>query len=112
MYFDSVDFFVNATPLGPSTLNSTLVGDPVDWTGDRGWFDECVRIARRRGHDNGLQWSGRNIHEDDLSSSYCEYDLELWDDPQHERDLSMTLDLDQKEILAAESELTRILQVV
>jgi hypothetical protein len=112
MYFDSVDFFANVTPLGPSTLNSTCIGDPVDWTGDRGWFDECVKIARRRGRDDGLQWTGDLVHEDDLSSSYYELDYELWDDRQPERDLSLTLDLEQKETLTAEPELMRILEVV
>lgn len=112
IHFDSVEFFVDVTPLGPSTLHSTSIGDPIEWTGDRGWFDECVRIAKRRGHDDGLQWTGDDVHEDDLTSSYHEYDHEFWNDPQHERDLTLTLNLDQKETITAEPELMRILQVV
>ena len=121
MKTQSVKFFVKVTTLLPSNLESTYADDPVDWRGDRGWFDERVRIARRRGRDNGLDWTALDgaVREEDeglsIPDSYFGADYSLWDNRQQERDRSLTLDLDQQELyyqVCGKGELENICEIV
>ncbi|KAG8697237.1 hypothetical protein FRC08_006661, partial [Ceratobasidium sp. 394] len=69
----------------------------VDWFSRRDWFDECVKVSRRRDLDDGRWWTGalfgpgyQGADESELSDSYRGGDYELWD-RQQERDKSLTL---------------------
>jgi hypothetical protein len=53
MVLQEVQFFVDVGELTPSNMDPINEGEYVDWRGDRGWFDECVRIARHRGLEDG-----------------------------------------------------------
>ena len=78
-------FHANLLPLDSSPDTE------IDWAGVRGWFDECVKVGRRRGWEDGFFWTGHPIDEDSLDNSY--YGQEIWwDDRQHERDAELEID--------------------
>jgi hypothetical protein len=114
-------FFAKLTSLGPSNLEQTCIEERIEWGGTHGWFDECVRIARRRARYNRYVWTGSELGADDKESkgeripdSYCGMDHSLWD-RQQERDLSLTLDADQQgrfEQFSGDGEVRNILQVL
>ena len=100
-----IDFYVHVATLGPSDLESRDGDEPVDWSGERGWFDERVKITRRRVWDNGRNWTtssddtdSRGIEISDVTDSYDEWDRSLWEARQRERDQSLTLDQEQQQI--------------
>ncbi|KIM38474.1 hypothetical protein M413DRAFT_242165 [Hebeloma cylindrosporum] len=67
----------------------------IDWTGVRGWFDECVRVGRRRGWDDGFFWTGHPVEERTtprLDDSYYGDDATSWDFRQQERDEELEID--------------------
>jgi len=63
----------------------------IDWAGVRGWFDECVKVGRRRGWEDGFFWTGHPVDEEvSLDNSY--YGNEIWwDFRQQERDEELEL---------------------
>ena len=78
-------FHANLLPLDSSPDTE------IDWAGVRGWFDECVKVGRRRGWEDGFFWTGHPVDEDSLDNSY--YGQEIWwDDRQHERDAELEID--------------------
>lgn len=89
------DIYVKVSPLQPNTLQHSLDGAAVDWESKRGWFDDLVKISKRRSADVGWRWTATNrvaqIEDDEFSNSYFELDLEEWDNRQQERDHSLTL---------------------
>jgi hypothetical protein len=95
MMLQEVQFFVDVGELTPSNINPINEGEYVDWRGDRGWFDECVRIARQRGLEDGYHdWTGAEKPDCDATSndSYCGSDFSIWRNRQRERDHALTLD--------------------
>jgi hypothetical protein len=65
----------------------------IDWAGVRGWFDECVKVGRRRGWEDGFFWTGHPVHEEvSLDCSYYGYDIDAWDFRQQERDEELEID--------------------
>ncbi|KAF8155737.1 kinase-like domain-containing protein [Crassisporium funariophilum] len=93
----NVKFYANVAPLQESTLLTRM--DPpdtsIEWSGCRGWFDDCVKIARRRGWDDGFHWTGdvETIQQDsELDNSYYGDDVSLWDYRQRERDSELHLE--------------------
>ncbi|PPR02003.1 hypothetical protein CVT24_011126 [Panaeolus cyanescens] len=93
--FQSPSFYANIVPLDPAVLNTThLNGTPIDWEGRRGWFDECVKIARRRSWEDGGRWTGfteRPEVNDGPENSYFAYDYSEWEFRQQERDIEQSL---------------------
>jgi len=87
--------YVKLCPLQPITLRQSLEGTAADWRSQRGWFDDLVKISKRRSVDVGWRWTatdGEGQEEDDeFSDSYFAFDLEYWDNRQQERDRSLTL---------------------
>jgi hypothetical protein len=112
MYMQGMQFFVNITALEPTSLNSAPVD--VGWTEARGWFDECVKIARRRGWDDGQHWTGDPLRREEasLTDSYEGRDYSCWEDRQQGRDCSLTLGIEQKQKVKSEGELPSIIQVI
>lgn len=97
----SVKLYAQLSPLTPEHLDNTV---QIDWSSDRAWFDECVKVSRRRDLDNGRWWTGAPFgagFEDpgesgELSDSYRGDDYEDWR-PQQERDHSLTFSTDLQE---------------
>ncbi|KIM74543.1 hypothetical protein PILCRDRAFT_828099 [Piloderma croceum F 1598] len=91
--------------LQPNTLQHSLDGTEVNWESKRGWFDDLVKISKRRSADVGWKWTATNGEDqnddddDEFSNSYFELDIEEWDNRQQERDLSLTLGPEQNELL-------------
>ncbi|PPR02002.1 hypothetical protein CVT24_011125 [Panaeolus cyanescens] len=94
IYFQSTRFYANIVPLEQAALNTThLNGTPIDWEGRRGWFDECVKVARRRGWEDGECWTGLSARAElqvDSEDSYSGFDTR-WDFRQQERDMEQSL---------------------
>ncbi|KAF8595250.1 kinase-like protein [Ceratobasidium sp. AG-I] len=90
-----VKIYASILPLTPEHVE-----DPgeICWYSNRAWFDECVKVSRRRDLDNGRWWtrvSAKSGHEgvnnqDKIPDSYREDDHSDWD-PQQERSKSLTL---------------------
>ena len=84
------EFHANLLPLDSST------DIEIDWDGVRGWFDECVKVGRRRGWESGLFWTDHPIQEEEeevlLDDSYYGYDITAWDFRQQERDEELEID--------------------
>jgi len=59
----------------------------VTWNTKRAWFDDVMRVFEWKDRDRGRQWTP----EDDVDDSYCDWDIEAWDDPQGERSSLLTL---------------------
>ncbi|KAF9051827.1 kinase-like domain-containing protein [Panaeolus papilionaceus] len=95
MRYQSTRFYANIAPLNASILNeSHLHGIPIEWGGKRGWFDECAKVARRRGWEEGEDWTGfpeRTDMKEELETSYRELDVSFWTFHQQERDLEQSL---------------------
>lgn len=91
MVLQNSQFLVHVGPLMP--FNNQCY---IDWQGDRGWFDECVRIARQRGFQDGYRWwtgaEKSDITDHAYDDSYREPDHSLWANRQQERAPSLTLD--------------------
>ena len=95
MVLQNVQFFVDVGELAPPDIDPNNEGGYVDWRGDRGWFDQCVRIARRRGLEDGYHdWTGAENPDCNATSndSYCGSDFSLWENRQRARDHALTLD--------------------
>jgi hypothetical protein len=97
------NIYVKLSPLQPTTLRHSLDGAAVDWESKRGWFDDLVKVSKRRSADVGWQWTATNriaqIEDDEFSNSYFELDIEEWDNRQQERDHSLTLGPELNELL-------------
>ena len=96
--------YVKLSPLQPNTLLHSLEGTAVNWETKRGWFDELVKISKRRSANVGWRWTTtngetRNEEDDELCNSYFELDLEELDNRQQERDHSLTLRPEQNGLL-------------
>jgi hypothetical protein len=99
--------YVKLTPLTPETMQAA----GVEWDGGRGWFDELVKINQRRSAEDGRPWTGSRPTGDtgeQFSDSYVALDVGDWD-PQHERDLSLTMD--PGEAARLDEEIERIVEV-
>jgi casein kinase I family protein HRR25 len=94
MVLQNVQFFADVGELAPRNIDPNKKGC-VDWRGDRGWFDQCAKIARRRGlEDSYHDWTGAENPDSNATSndSYCGSDFSLWQNRQRERDHALTLD--------------------
>ncbi|OBZ73634.1 hypothetical protein A0H81_06408 [Grifola frondosa] len=96
--------YAHITALHPDSIES----ERAEWTGARGWFDELVKVSKRRAMEDAWPWTGTpeaaNQAEPEpgtvkLSSSYRGFDLDMWDDVQDERDRSLTLPHAEEELL-------------
>ena len=89
------DIYVKLSPLQPNMIQHSLDGVAVDWESEHAWFDDLVKISKRRSADVGWQWTATNgvaqIEDDKFSNSYFELDIEEWDNRQRGRDRSLTL---------------------
>jgi hypothetical protein len=112
MVLQDTQIFVKLTTLGPSNFKSNA----LDWRGDRGFFDECVSIARRRGLEDGyFQWTGAPVEqEDNIKNSYYGDDHSLWDGypAQKERKRELTLAQIREASFSEEDDLGLIVQVI
>ena len=66
----------------------------IDWEGVRGWYDECVKVGRRRGWEDDYFWTGHPgdpAKEDSLDDSYCGGGV-WWDWIQQERNEELDID--------------------
>jgi len=45
MVLQDVQFFVDVGELAPPNIDLKNEGGYVEWRGDRGWFDQCVKIV-------------------------------------------------------------------
>ncbi|KAG5648360.1 hypothetical protein DXG03_004932 [Asterophora parasitica] len=91
-----IKFFAQVSSLTPVHIAAGAgVEHSIDWAAERGWFDECVRATRRHDLDDGRCWTGAHDVADGtdgtLSNSYYEWDIDLWDNCQQERDRTLTL---------------------
>jgi len=64
----------------------------IDMAGVRGFFDDCVKVGRRRCWDDGYFWTGHPVNEEvSLDDSY--YGGEIWWDwRQQERNKELEID--------------------
>jgi hypothetical protein len=110
--YQKIKFYVDVTPLSAETMND----DDIDWGGNRAWYDERVKIARRRGWETGWEWSVCRDDKKRWLDSYEGADMTQWGNCQDERDLSLTLDLDMPELHRgrdrAKLEVENVLEVV
>jgi hypothetical protein len=70
------NLFVKVTALGPDLEHRNAEGEPIEWGGQRAWFDERAALARRHGeHERG--GIEQNASRDRApSDSYFEWDFE------------------------------------
>ena len=75
--------YADFTPMTPENIvvpQSDNVA--VDWFGGRGWFDEILRINRKRSAQDGAEWSSRNPDRmkdrGKCSNSYWGTDIDVW----------------------------------
>jgi hypothetical protein len=112
MFLQDNEIFVNVKTLSPSNLKSKA----LDWRGDRGFFDECTSIARRRGLEDGFfQWTGAPVEqEDNIMGSYDGDDHSMWDAyaGQRERKFELTLNQSHEGSFGEQGELGLIVQVI
>ena len=87
--------YADFTPMTPKNIvvpSSDNVA--VDWFGGRGWYDELLRINRKRSAQNGAEWSSSNPDgmkdQENHSNSYWGMDVGDWHVHQ-ERGRSLTL---------------------
>lgn len=95
--------YAHVAPLDPCDPSRAAGGTLVDWTGERAWFDEMIKIGRKRVVDD-CWWTGTNDgneDEEELLDSYIPYNGVCWDDRQQERDPSLTLPSGAAELLDA-----------
>jgi hypothetical protein len=110
MVMQDTKIFVTLTTLGPSNLKSK----PMDWRGDRGFFDETTSIARRRGLEDGYyNWTGAPVQPVEPEDSYAdsEDDYSMFNTPQQERARNLTLNLGPEGQLVDGDELGLIVEV-
>ncbi|KAF8593846.1 kinase-like protein [Ceratobasidium sp. AG-I] len=96
-----VKIYASILPLTPEHVEDA---SKICWHSNRAWFDECVKISRRRDLDDGRWWTRALFkpgyeafdNQDDISDSYREDDYEDWD-PQQERSNSLTLTTETRE---------------
>ncbi|CAE6484387.1 unnamed protein product, partial [Rhizoctonia solani] len=87
-------FYVRVQPVTSAHLG--IEDGSIDWFSRRVWFDECVKVARHRGLDIGIWWTGAwfpaeyQRQEGDITDSYSELDNSMWK-AQSERRKSITL---------------------
>ena len=94
MVLQNVQFFVDVDELAPPNMDPNNEGGKIEWRGDRGWFDQCVKIARRRGLEDGYHdWTGAENPDCNATSndSYYGSDFSLWQNRQRERDHALNL---------------------
>jgi hypothetical protein len=112
IFFQNTKVFASLTTLEPTNLTAKA----MDWRGDRGFFDECVSIARQRGLEDGyFQWTEAPVEqEDDITNSYDGDDHSIWDAYalQRERKSELTLNQSHQEPFGEEGELGLIVEVL
>lgn len=87
MYYDE-DLFVKITALGSDLEHANTEGEPIEWGGQRAWFDEHMTLlGRRRQHERGDV--GQGAGGGDPPDSYMEWDFEYWEFCQGELSLSV-----------------------
>ncbi|KAF8595462.1 kinase-like protein [Ceratobasidium sp. AG-I] len=97
----SVKLYAQLSSLNLEHLEDT---SEIDWFSHRAWFDECVKLCRRRDLDNGCWWTGAPFGaengdsdgSEEISDSYGGDDYEDWN-LQQERDNSLTLSAEFQE---------------
>ena len=89
------EIYADFTPMTPENIvvpQSDNVA--VDWFGGRGWFDELLRISRKRSAQDGAGWPSSNPDRmkdrESYSNSYWGVDLDDWH-INGERSRSLTL---------------------
>jgi hypothetical protein len=84
--------FVKITALGSDFDHCNAEDEPIEWGGQRAWFDERAALARRRGeHDRcGMDANGNRAPSD----SYEEWDFERWGHCQGELSSLVTAGVD------------------
>ena len=89
LLLQGTEFHANLLP-----LDSSPADIEIDWEGVRGWFDECVKVGRRRGWESGFFWTGHPIQDEEvfLDDSYYGYDVAAWDFRQQERDEELEIE--------------------
>jgi len=95
MVLQNIQFFVDVRELAPPNINPNNEGGYVDWQGDHGWFDQCMRIAQQQGlEDSYHDWTGAENPDCNATSnnSYCRSDFSLWENHQWECNHALTLD--------------------
>jgi len=112
MILQGTQIFATITTLDPSNI----ISKAINWRGDRGFFDESIAIARRRGLADGyFQWTGAPVDSDDGkdegTNSYFELDLSMWDCRQGERPQELTLNQGHDGLLDGGDELGQIVEV-
>jgi hypothetical protein len=75
--------YADFTPMTPENIIVLPSGNvTVDWFGERGWFDELLRINRKRSAQDGAEWPSSNPDRmegrENYSNSYWGADLDLW----------------------------------
>jgi hypothetical protein len=112
MFLQDIKIFVDVVTLSPLNVKSNA----LDWRGDRGFFDECALIARRRGLEDGFfQWTGALIEdEDNMTDSYDGDDHSVWDTyaAQRERKRELTLNQSHEGSFDEGGELGLIVKVI
>ncbi|CAE6460950.1 unnamed protein product [Rhizoctonia solani] len=87
-------FYARIQPVTSAHL--AIEDNSIDWFSRRVWFDECIKVARHRGLDIGIWWTGAwfpaeyQPQEGDITDSYSELDNSMWE-WQSERRESITL---------------------
>jgi hypothetical protein len=95
LQLQGTSFYASMLPFNDSPSDTE-----VDWAGVRGWFDECVRVGRRRGWDDGFFWTGHGEkYRDEIErrrneplDSYYGHDCTSWEFIQQERDEELRID--------------------
>jgi len=88
----SEHIFVKLTALGPDFDHCDAEDEPIEWGGQRAWFDECAALARRRREHERC---GMDTNDDRAPmDSYEGWDFERWGDCQGELSSSVTAGVD------------------
>jgi hypothetical protein len=87
--------YADFTPMTPENIIVPPSDNvAVDWFGERGWFDELLKINRKRSVQNGAEWPSSNPNKmkgrENYSNSYWGADLDNWH-IHRERGRSLTL---------------------
>jgi len=75
--------YADFTPMTPENIVVPPSDNvAVDWFGGRGWFDELLRINRKRSAQDGADWPSSNPDRtkdrENYLDSYWGEDLDMW----------------------------------
>ena len=77
----------------------------VVWNGSRGWYDDILKVVDWRDKDDDDWWDPKDPGPE---NSYYGWDLDQWDDIQHEKGTSLTLHAGKEELATLDSSIGQL----